>query len=350
MAAAIKGSKGLVGMGRAQADRLWVGSASAERGQTIAIKGMQGLTEFQHHQVGDVHHVVDGTQPRPLQAGLQPTGRRSNPKAREGREAEQAALFDGVLIRWSDGQGLRGDRGGGRAQGQRSRSEGCHFPGDALHGQPVGSVGGDGQLQHLIIEAQQGAHGAAQSGTLLKHLIEDHDAFRAVGQAQLGEGTDHAAAGHAPQLGWLDREVHRWQIGPHGGDSHVDAGAHVAGSADNLQWLRSTNGNAANAQLVGVGMRFSSLHKAHHHAGCPGGKVVDLLHFKAGHRQTFSQFGRGQIAGHQLPKPLERDPHCPIDRGRETLMTSPGPGRGRRGGIVSHCQLASHQRRNVLYG
>ena len=93
----------------------------------------------------------------------------------------------------------------------------------------------------------------------------------------------------------------------------MDTGAHVAGSADNLQGLRSTHGYAADAQLIGVGMRLSGLHEAHHHAGCPGGKIVDLLHFKAGHRQAFSQCGRGQITGHQLPKPLERDPHCPID-------------------------------------
>ena len=36
---------------------------------------MQGLVVLQHHEVGNVHYVADGPQPRPRQPVLQPLGR-----------------------------------------------------------------------------------------------------------------------------------------------------------------------------------------------------------------------------------------------------------------------------------
>jgi hypothetical protein len=85
------------------------------------------------------------------------------------------------------------------------------------------------------------------------------------------------------QFSRLDRQVHSRQVRPHRGDSHVDAGAHVAGAADDLQrfWCAGVgvcgcgvgrgNPHGADAQLVGVGMGRAGFHIPHHDAGRAGG-------------------------------------------------------------------------------
>ena len=40
----------------------------------IQVKGVQRLVVLQHDEVGDVHHVADGTQAGPCQPVLQPLG------------------------------------------------------------------------------------------------------------------------------------------------------------------------------------------------------------------------------------------------------------------------------------
>jgi len=201
------------------------------------------------------------------------------------------------------------------------------LPGDALHREAIGPVGGDRQFQHLIIETEQRTHRGAQGRHALQGLIEDHDPVRAIGQAQLREGADHAAAGHAAQFSRFDREIHCGQVRPHRGHSHMNSGPHILGAADNLQRLGGADVHRADAQLVGIGMLISVLHMAHHHTGGSGGEILDLFHLKAGHRQTFGELFGGQITGHQLPQPLERDPHVRTVRNRPTLKTGPG-GRG----------------------
>jgi len=44
--------------------------------QPVVIKGVEGLPEFQEHEVGYIHHVVDGPQPRDMQPVSHPEGRR----------------------------------------------------------------------------------------------------------------------------------------------------------------------------------------------------------------------------------------------------------------------------------
>ena len=50
--------------------------ARGQPGQGLPVEGVERLAGFEHHQIGDVHHVVDRPQAGPLQPPLQP-GRRS---------------------------------------------------------------------------------------------------------------------------------------------------------------------------------------------------------------------------------------------------------------------------------
>ena len=70
----IESLEGLGGAAAAQIKPCRIGLAATEGRQFCGIKGMQRLAELEHHQIGDVDHVVDRTQAGPLQPALQPLG------------------------------------------------------------------------------------------------------------------------------------------------------------------------------------------------------------------------------------------------------------------------------------
>ena len=47
------------------------------------VEGVERLVVLQHHEVGHVHNVTDGTQPGPRQPFLQPLRRRADADARQ---------------------------------------------------------------------------------------------------------------------------------------------------------------------------------------------------------------------------------------------------------------------------
>ena len=47
--------------------------------QEAEIKGMQGLSQFHHHEIGHIHYIVDRTKPHRLQPLSHPEGGRSDP-------------------------------------------------------------------------------------------------------------------------------------------------------------------------------------------------------------------------------------------------------------------------------
>jgi hypothetical protein len=263
--------------------------AARQTCQGIAIKGMQGLPRFQHHQIGDVHHVVDRAHATALQPLPQPQRRSPDLHPAELGDAEQSACLD---RRCSGAVGLQwlgfGSHGSGFEAGA-APTEGSHLTGDALHRETIGAVGGDRQLQHLVVETERRTHGLTQGWHGIEQLIEHGDAFGAFGQAQLLERTDHAVAGDAAQLRGPDRELHGGQSAAHQGHGHMNAGADVGGTADDLQHFARSRVDAADAEAVGVGVGLPRLYKTHHHACGAGCQIIDLLNLKSGDRKTFRQ-------------------------------------------------------------
>ena len=183
--AAIEGREGFARTASAEIDRRWVEAAFAQLGQSICIKGMQGLSLLQHHQVGDVHDVVDRPETSTLESALEPTGRGADLEAREGGQTEQAAVFDAVLNIGAHRQCLGADHRccGGQVEGCPSQCS--HLAGDAEHRETIGAVGGNRQLQDLIVETKEGANRAADGRNGLKGLLENNNSVRAIGQPEL---------------------------------------------------------------------------------------------------------------------------------------------------------------------
>jgi len=71
---AVESGDRLTGPGPADDDRRWAGAARP-RPQAVVVESVQRLPPLQHHVVGDVHNIGDGTHAGQGQAALQPIGR-----------------------------------------------------------------------------------------------------------------------------------------------------------------------------------------------------------------------------------------------------------------------------------
>ena len=130
-----------------QGGELFAGGGAAHDdvpvGDGVQVEGVQGLVEFQHHIVGDIHHIVDGAQAGAGQAVLQPPGGGADLDAADyrcGVAAAQVWVGDGDLRQGvRRGAVLRVVNGG---DAHRLAGEGADFPRHAQDGQAVAPVGG----------------------------------------------------------------------------------------------------------------------------------------------------------------------------------------------------------------
>ena len=164
------------------------------------VKGVHGLAVLQHHIVGDVHDVVDGTDahaPQPLPHPLGRGGDLHVPHHPGGvpghqiggggldvQQVRQHAVGAALYLRFVESQGLL--VGGG------------HLPGQTDDAEAVGAVGGDLELHHMVIRADNELDVIA---VLDPFLVEDEDAVGdAVGElllvgVEILQGADGACLG-----------------------------------------------------------------------------------------------------------------------------------------------------------
>ena len=115
------------------------------------VEGVERLVVLQHHEIGHVHNVADGTQPGPRQPFLQPLRRRADADAvndRGGVAVAQVGVGDGNANPLADGQAgffIRNFRLGHRAARERG-----DFVGHAQHREAVQPVGGKLQVENGI--------------------------------------------------------------------------------------------------------------------------------------------------------------------------------------------------------
>ena len=175
-------------------------------GRNIAvIKGVHGLTVFQHDVVGDVHDVIDGTHAVGAQTAAQPLG--GGGDLYVGNHPGGVAV---AQLRCGDvhvqmvvnipGVGAVNHRlvvTHGLAEG------GGSFPGKADDAVAVGAVVGDLKIHNGVVVADDEVDVLANRAVL---VIEDPDAVGehagqvVLSQSQLSEGAEHTVGRFAPEL------------------------------------------------------------------------------------------------------------------------------------------------------
>ena len=261
------------------------------------VEGVERLAGEEHHVVGDVDDVVDGTAARCDDALGEPFG--------AGRDLDAADHAGDVAAAEAGVGDLDRDELGGIGAllvlhgGQHDVGilveHGAHLDGHADHREAVRAVGRDLAVDHGIGEALV----IGEIDTHRSVLGQLDDAAVVVIEAELAAGAAHAEAVIAAELALLDLEVAR-QHGADHGDDHVQAGAHVGSAADDLQGLGRAVGaevaladaHLAEPHVVGIGMRHRLDHVAGHDVLEIGADLLDGLDLGSRADELLDEVGR----------------------------------------------------------
>ena len=261
---------------------------------------MHGLAVFQHHIVGDVHNVVDGPHAVGAEPLPQPLG--------GGADLHIGHHPGGIAVAQRRGGHLHiqvlEDRTGVAALDHRLvvlhglAEGGGSLPGQTDDGVAVRAVVGDLKIHHGIIVADDGIDVVAGlPGVRLQDpdAVGEHAGQVVLGQAQLGEGAQHA-------VGYLASELALGDVHAAGQPGIVQRGGHqvalvdVLRAGDDLHRLFLAHVHLADEHVVRVGMAHHGEHLAHHH-------VLDIrvhplpgFHLLAENRQGLHKFLVGNIA------------------------------------------------------
>ena len=209
------------------------------------------------------------------------------------------------------------------------------FPGQTDDGIAVGAIVGDFEIHHGIVIADDQvdilAHGAGL-------VIENPDAVGigagqvVLGQAQLGEGAEHAVGLLAPELALGDMHAAGQPGVVQGGGDQI-ALVHVLSAGDDLYGLLLAHIHLADPHVIGVGMADHGKNLAHDHVFDLGVHAFVGLHLLAENGQCFDEFFIGNVAEiHEFfVQPFSVQLHC-----LSLLRTGSGTARRCRRSTAGH--------------
>ena len=262
------------------------------------VEGVQRLAGLEEHEVGNVHHVVDGLEADGHQPLLQPfrAGGHLHALHRDAGVAGRALAVqhlhgDGLPFPFAES--LHG-REAERCRNVLAAEVAVEVTGHAYVGSRINAVGGNLIFNHgLVLELEVLLGGSAHHGALREH----HDALMAGANAKFVLGTDHSKALHAPDLGFLNLEV-SGKDGAYLGKKYFLAGGYVGRAAYHLDGLGAAVIHRGNVQVVAVRMRLAGKDLGHHNALEAAGN--HFLHLYAVHLDADGSHGlrhlvRGEV-------------------------------------------------------
>ena len=244
---------------------------------------VQGLSQFEKHEIGDVHQVVLGVDARGTQAVLHPLGRGGYLAVFYGHARIAGRRL--VVLDADFHAEVVVVRGESRHVGHLHRNI---FPPAAQIGRQVArhadvrrgihTVGREPHLDQVVVLDAE-----VVPGRRTRHGIGGklHDPVVRGSDAQFVLGTEHAERLHAADLAAFDLEFLVAAAGvehrAHRGAEHFQPRAAVGGAADDLQRLARADVDRGDMQVVGIGMILTGEHLAHHHARKAALDGLDLL-------------------------------------------------------------------------
>ncbi len=271
------------------------------------VEGVHRVAGLQHHEVGDVHDVVDGPYARAVQVFPHPLGAGADLHVGDDPRAVAGAkgLVPHLDLRVVGKRPLAGLLDGDLGHHEVLLQHRAGFPGQPPHAQAVGPVGQYLKVDDVVAEAEDFLHVGAGG-----HVLGDFDdpgvadvRVQPRGHVQLWAGAQHAHGHLAAHLALLDlhttgqmRAVQRHR--------HVHIRMDVRRAADDLQRLPVAHVHHADVQVVGIGVVHAGQHAPHDHLVKLGAGLLHALHRRAGHHHPRSVFLRGHIYVNILPEPL----------------------------------------------
>ena len=192
--------------------------------QVSVVKGVHGLTQLLQYVVGDIYHVGDGIDANQSQTALHPGGR----------------FFDLYII-YIVSHVARAQFGSVHGNGEafllylmlgviQSRhlallaQDSSYFSSDTVDALAVGTVSGDGNVKHPVIQTQDGLYIGTDLSVLRQYqqAVVTGTGIHIFGNTQLYAGAQHTVGLIATQLALLD--LHHAFYGLVILGSHVNAG------------------------------------------------------------------------------------------------------------------------------
>ena len=271
-------------------------------GDEAQIVGVVGLTQLEHHVVGDVDDRVDRSHAGSGQAGRHPRRRLPDGDVVEYPGAEPLAEVRGLD---RDGRAL----GGGWIQlgehrlpvGERNTELGGQVTGHSGHRQGVGPVAFDVDVeQHIGLDPER----IGQRLTQGEPAGEDVDAVGVLGDPQLGGRAQHPVGPLTPHLSAGDLQA-AGHDGTECGEGHEVPDRHVERSAADLQRLAVAGVDVDQLNPVGLGVSPQLEHLGHDDAVPARADDRHVLDDKADVGQRPRQVVRIALDRSEFPHPGE---------------------------------------------
>ena len=279
-----------------RARRTRSGSSSSSRSERV-----HGLSELEHHVVGDVHHRRDAAQPRSTQALPHPQ-RRLRPRVDVPDHATDVARA--VRRRFEpDGDRIVGLRRHRIVCGARHRAPGerAHLPGDACDSEAVAAVRRQLDVDRDIFELEL----VTQIPADRRVARELHDAVLLHAQPELTGRAQHALRFLAPDPASSHLDA-AGQARPGEGERRAHARAHVGGPAHHGKQLPGARVDPAQAEPVRARMASDLDHVGDHDSPKPARDGLDAVDLEAGAGEPGGELAGGQRRVHPLPQPPSR--------------------------------------------
>ena len=291
----------------------------APLGHRVVVEGVQGMSALPEHVVRHVDHVADGAQTHRAEARNHPGRRGRHRHAGDHARREARAEIRGV----DPGAGQRAHRllrflQDDRRHPQRAAREGGQLAGDPDHGETVGAVGRDLDVEDRVVETEV----RDEIGTRGGLPVDDENACLVlVAHPQLALRAQHALGLHAADLRRADAPA-AGQDGPGGGEGRAQTRGRV-GSAAHHRVPVTAGGDTAQDEAVALALAqlpLDGLDLADHHARQPGGgERGDARHLDPGVDEAVGRLRRPQLEVHELANPAVRDFHANCLRKRRSF-------------------------------
>ncbi|MNH05597.1 hypothetical protein D3C79_649390 [compost metagenome] len=239
---------------------------------------MHWLTQFQQYVVGHVNHRINGADAATTQLLAHPQRAcRFDIDAFYYAAQVTRARLRRVNANW---QRIR-NSGGYRAHIRLGQGNLVQHPNVTRYtdnAQAVGTVWRYADFDGVVVKRQV----FTDIGANRRVFRQLNDTVVIVGNAQLGERTQHAFGRLAAQFGGFDLEVTR-QYCAYGGNRHLQAGTAIWCATDDVQQAIATHVDLGHAQFVCVRVLTALNHMAYYHAVKGAGNRLHAVYFQTGH-------------------------------------------------------------------
>ena len=257
---------------------------------------MHGLSGFQHYKVGDVNNIVNGAHTALFKGVAQPFGRWRNFNVFNHRahitrtKVVVFNLYADIIV---NVVALFCKRGSGQLKGFVKHRR--RFAGNTYNALAVGTVGGNFEVDNIVVKPQNIAHiGAGGVAVVHNHNAVDLGVFEVSRRkSQFAARTQHTAAFNTAKFtlgnfgaAWKQRFIF--------GDRYGGALKNVL-RAGNYLYGALADVHLANLQMVGVFVRGNFCDFANHHVLHGLRKVGHFLNLKADHYHFFGKYGGGDV-------------------------------------------------------